>query len=120
MKEEKKVDTSGLSLSKQRKIQREKEIKKMKRNRILLKAAKITFLTVVIVGFASVAGIKIYREVTRIKPSSDFSAYLDDNGFISGINATDVLGTFDYKGLEVPQSEVEYTDENVETRRFSC
>lgn len=115
MKEEKKVDTSGLSLSKQRKIQREKEIKKMKRNRILLKAAKITFLTVVIVGFASVAGIKIYREVTRIKPSSDFSAYLDDNGFISGINATDVLGTFDYKGLEVPQSEVEYTDEDVET-----
>ena len=32
MKEEKKVDTSGLSLSKQRKIQREKEIKKFVSN----------------------------------------------------------------------------------------
>lgn len=115
MKEEKKVDTSGLSLSKQRKIQREKEIKKMKRDRKLLKVAKYTFIAVVVIGFASVIGIKLYREITRIKPSNDFSAYLDDNGFISGVNATNSLEALNYKGLTVPLSDVEYSDEDVES-----
>lgn len=115
MKEEKKVDTSGLSLSKQRKIQREKEIKKMKRDRKLLKVAKYTFIAVVVIGFASVIGIKLYREITRIKPSNDFSAYLDDNGFISGVNATNSLEDLNYKGLTVPLSDVEYSDEDVES-----
>lgn len=114
MKEEKNLNTSGLSASKQKRIQRKKEVQKMKRERMLLSIAKYGFIAIIVIGFASVIGVKLYREVTKIKPSSDFSAYLDDNGFVTNVNATNSLEALNYKGLEVPLSDVEYTDEDVE------
>ncbi len=58
--------------------------------------------------------IYIYRGITRVKPSSDYSASLTESGLIENVNAKDLLTLADYKNITIPVSEVEYTDEDVE------
>ncbi|MBO5198512.1 MAG: FKBP-type peptidyl-prolyl cis-trans isomerase [Lachnospiraceae bacterium] len=103
-----------MSLSKQRKMERKQEIARQKRNAAIGKVVSIVVIAALCVGVVSFAGYKIYRSITRVKPSSDYSAMLEDNGMIKNVTASDYVTLCDYKNLTIPFSEVEYTDEELE------
>ena len=111
--EDKKKNESQLSLSKERKLARKKEIVQMKRNALISKLVTIGIVSLVCIGLATLIGYKVYRNMTKVTPSSDYSAYLSDNGFIEGVTATDYVTIADYKNIKVPIAEVEYTDEQM-------
>lgn len=104
---------SSLSLSKQRKIQRKKEIEHQKRQAKINKLIGICIIALVVIGLASYGGYKIYIKANEIKASSDYSKGLDDNGFIKGVTAKDKINLCDYKNISVPLKDVEYSDESV-------
>lgn len=120
MKAEKKNNTKKqaqqepMSLSKERKLARKKEIAQKKREAVINKIVATVVIAALCIGIAAFAGYKIYRSVTRVKPSSNFSAMLEDNGFIKGVNASSYLNLAEYKNITIPAAEVEYTDEKMQ------
>lgn len=105
---------SGMSMSKARKIARKKEIEQMKRNAVVQKIVSICLVAVLCVGLVSYIGYSIYRKATRVVPNNNYSAALNENGFVDGVDAASSLNLVDYKSIKVPLSEVEYSDESVE------
>lgn len=114
MKQEKQTNDSSMSLSKQRKLQRQKEIQQKKRQDKINKIIGICVIVAIIIGIGSFVGYKVYRNATKIVASADYSKYIADNGFIDGVTATTAIDLADYKNITVPLSEVEYSDESVE------
>lgn len=114
MKQEKQTNDSSMSLSKQRKLQRQKEIQQKKRQDKINKIIGILVIVAIIVGICSYVGYKVYRKATKIVASDDYSKYIADNGFIDGVTATSAIKLADYKNITVPLSEIEYSDESVE------
>ena len=51
--------------------------------------------------------------MTTTQASSDYSAYLNEDGTIKGVNPTDYITPVDYKNIVVPKSEIEYTEEDM-------
>lgn len=114
MKEVKQNETSQVSLSKARKIARKKEIARNKKMAVLTKIITIVVAIAASVGIISLVGYSIYRGVTRVKPSSDYSASLTEEGLIENVTAKDLLTLPEYKNITIPLNEVEYSDEDVE------
>jgi len=71
-------------------------------------------IAVISVGIVLLIGSSVYKNINRVKPSSNYSAYLNDDGLIKDVTATDHLDLVDYANITVPLSEVEYSDEAVE------
>ncbi len=105
------MEENTVSKSKQKREDRAKNLAKQKRNGWIVK------LVFGIIGVALIALLgylivdKIITEANTVKPSSDYSAQLNDNGYIKDVKATDYVTLCNYKGIEVPSSEVNYTDE---------
>ncbi len=114
MKKETQKDDVQLSLSKQKRLEREKKRAKDKREKLIWKIAGIV-LAVLLVGVI-VAAIEqtIYFSVNSVKASDDYSAQLTDEGFIKDVNASASITLADYKTITVPLSEIEYSDDSVE------
>jgi trigger factor len=110
--EDKKKVTQHVS-SKDRKLAKKKEIAHLKRNARISKLTTISVISLICIGLATLIGFKVYRSITKVTPSSDYSAYLTDNGFIEGATATSYVDLGDYKNLKVPASEIEYTDKQL-------
>lgn len=107
---EDKKNQHQLSLSQERKLARKKEIAQLKRNARISKLVTISVVSLLCIGLATLIGFKVYRNLTKVVPSSDYSAYLTDNGFIEGVTASSYVDIGDYKNLKVPAGEVEYTE----------
>lgn len=105
------MEENTISKSKQKREERAKNAEKKKRENLILKITGIA-IAVIIVGLV-VFGIArvIIKEANTINASGDYSAQLDDNGYIKGVRALDYVTLCDYKNIEVPSSEVNYTDE---------
>lgn len=114
MKEVKQTENTSKLTSKDRKLIRKKEIQKMQRNAKISKIISILAVVIISIGLVSLIGYNVYRSITRIKPSSDYSANLTDDGKIEGLSGTSHLNLPNYSGITVPKSEVEFTDEEVE------
>ncbi len=113
-KEEQGKADEPMSLSKERKLARKHEIARQKRNAVIGRVVSIVIIAALCVGVVSFAGYRIYRAITGVKPSSDYSALLDENGFIEGVTASSYVTLPDYQNLTIPAEEVEYTDEELE------
>lgn len=104
-------ETQAMSHSKAKRIARKQEIAKKKRenavNSLIIYGIVAVVAAVILVGI----GVSVYRVATKITPSSDYSAKLEDNGFIKGVNASSKLELCDYKNIRVPYDEIAYTDE---------
>lgn len=72
-------------------------------------------VVVVIVGLI-VWGIAalVMAQLNQVAPNSNYSDGLTANGFIKGVTASDKINIPEYKGIEVPYSEIEYTDEQID------
>lgn len=105
------MEESSVSKSKQKREERAQSAARKKRNSLIAKIISIV-IAVAVIGLAVFGIVRvIIKEANTIAASGDYSAQLDDNGFVKGIKATDYVTLCDYKNIEVPSSEVTYTDE---------
>lgn len=116
MKENKEVavNESELSNSKKKRLDREKKNSKKKAESLVLKivgaVVVVAVVALIVWGIVSAS----MKKANTITASNDYSAQLEDNGFIKGVKAADYVDLCDYKNIEVPLSEVEYPDASVE------
>ncbi len=105
------MEENTVSKSKQKREERAKNAEKKKRENLILKicgiAVGVVIIGLIVFGIARV----IIKEANTINASGDYSAQLDDNGFIKGVKALDYVTLCDYKNIEIPVSDVTYTDE---------
>lgn len=102
-----------ISKSKAKREERQKEVSKARHSKIAAKAAGIVAGVAVVGVIAGAIGFNVYKVAMRTTSSSDFSAGLNDNGVIEGVDIDQVLTLADYKNLTVPKEEVAATDEEV-------
>lgn len=114
VKEEVKEKKNDISRSKQKRIDREKQAKALKKSNVLSKVIWIVIAVAFVGAIAALIGTNMYKESQKIVANGDFGAQLEDNGFIKGVKATDYITLCDYKNIVVPASEVEYTDAEFE------
>ena len=108
------ANSEKMSLSKQRKLARQKEIANKKRNTIL---GWTIFVVVCILIVGLVTWLIIAdqnKKAKEVVADGDHSAQIDDNGMIKGIKAADYITPADYKNITASLSELEYPDEDVE------
>lgn len=115
MKAKKQNENVSLSPGQQRRLEKKKEIERLKRNAVLGKIVTYCLIALISVGLLTTIGFSIYRSVTTIKPSNDFSANLNEDGLIKDVTVDDYLELVDYKNITAPLSEIEYSDESVDT-----
>lgn len=99
-----------MSHSQAKRLARQKEIANQKKDNLINNLIIYGIIGVVALVIIAAIGVSIYKSATKIAPSSDYSAKLNDNGFIKGVNAASTLDLCEYKGIEIPLSEIEYTD----------
>lgn len=90
-------------------------------NKKAQKEAKRTNLTsnliiaLVITIFAAGIGSYVYYRATTTQSSSDYSAYLNEDGTLKGIDVEASITPFDYKNITVSAADVTYTEEEMNT-----
>ena len=105
------MEENTVSKSKQKREERAKNAEKKKRDSLIIKIIGIC-IAVVLIGLVGWGIVRtIIKEANTITASGDYSKEFDDNGFIKGVRALDYVTLCDYKNIEVPESEVTYTDE---------
>ncbi len=105
------MEEQSVSKSKQKREERARNAAKQKRTSLIWKIVGIV-VAVALIGLAAWAVVRVViKELNTINPSGDYSSQLDDNGYIKGVRALDYVTLCDYKNIEVPESEVTYTDE---------
>lgn len=110
-----KKETEELSKSKAKREERQKEIAKAKKQKLISKIITIIVVAVFIGVFAVAIGFNIYKAAIRTTSSTDFSACLTDEGLIEGADTTSAVALADYENLVVPMSEVAATAEEVDS-----
>jgi trigger factor len=114
MKVNKQNENSSMSSGQKKRLEKKREIERAKQSALLNKILSYSLVTLIAVGLVSIIGYSIYRNVTKIKPSSDFSAYLTDDGLIKDVTASEFLDLVDYKNITAPLTEIEYPDASVD------
>ncbi len=105
------MEETTVSKSKQKRDERAKNAANKKKEALIWKIAGIC-IGVIIIGLVAWGIVSmVKKEAEKIDASGDYSALLEDNGFIKNVKATDYVTLCDYKNIVVPKSKVTYTDE---------
>ena len=70
-------------------------------------------IVLVIALFAAGIGSFVYYRMTTTQASSDYSAYLNEDGTIKDINVADYITPIDYKNITISAAVVEYTEDEM-------
>ena len=108
-------EQSSISKSQQKRLERKKEIESAKRKSKLAMISVVAVVFLLLAGIISLIGYSVYKNMSIIQPSSDYSQGLTSEGLIKDVTATDYVELADYSNIQVPLSEIEYSDESVET-----
>ena len=113
---ENKKDTKydGMSASKAKRERAKDEREAVKRAAARNRAILIAVCVAIVGVIAAYNGYQWYKEKNRTHASTDFSAMLNEDGTIQGINVTDYVKTFDVNGVKIAKADVEYTDEEMQ------
>ena len=63
--------------------------------------------------FAAGIGSFVYYRMTTTQSSSDYGAFLNEDGTLKNVNPTDYITPLDYKNIVVPKTEIEYTEDEM-------
>ena len=112
--EKKNSKYEGMSASKAKRERQKEEREKDKRAKV--RGRVIAGLVVLaIVGCIGAAyGRQWYKEKNKIKPSTDYSAMLNEDGTIQNVNVTDYVKDFDVNSVKIAAADVAYTDEDMQ------
>ena len=108
-------DDSSMSKGQLKRIARREAIKKEQRQSKITKIVTYSVLILVGAGILSSIGYSIYQNIMKVKPSSDYSAYLTEDGLIQDVTASELLDLAEYTNVMVPLSEIEYSEESIDT-----
>ena len=71
-------------------------------------------IVVIVAIFVVAIGSFIYTKATTTTSSSNYGAFLNEDGTIRDTNPTDYVEAIDYKNITVPAGEVTYTEEEMQ------
>lgn len=111
----KETDDTQLSKSKAKRVERQKEIAKEKKEQLVRKITTAAIVAVFVGIFAIAIGFQLYKAAIRTTSSTDFSAGLTEAGLIEGVDTASAVTLADYESLVVPMSEVSATTEEVDS-----
>lgn len=108
------AESANISHSKQKRMERAKKASQKK-------AASLTVKIVIVVVAVAIGALiawgvtnAVIKAMNTITPDNDFSAQIDDNGYVKGVNPDSYIELCDYKNLVIPKTEIEYSDEALE------
>ena len=104
----------GMSLSKQRKLARQEEIAKQKRQAATFKVVVVILVLALIALVVWAIVSKIQKVNNEVEMNTNFSEQLDDNGRIKDINAGDYVTLCDYNNITASMADLQYSDEKVD------
>ena len=111
----KQKEQSSISKSQQKRLERKKEIEMAKKKSKIVWISVIAVIILILAGILSLIGYSVYKNMSIIQSSSDYSKGLTTEGMIKDVTATDYVELADYSNITIPLSEIEYSDESVET-----
>ncbi len=107
-------NAENISKSMQKRIDRANQNKKAKRTAATGRIIGAVILILIAAGVIYLVSSAAIKAINSVSPSDDFSKYLDDNGYIKGVTAASCVTLPEYKGVKIPLSEVEYSDDDVQ------
>ncbi len=111
----KNTETEALSKSKAKRQERQKEVAKTKKQKLIGRIITTIVLTVIIAVFAVAAGFEIYKAAIRTKSSTDYSIALTEEGLIKNADVASAVSLADYENLVVPLDAVIAAESDVES-----
>ncbi len=112
-KEENNAD-NNMSNSMKKRIERQDQQKKAKRSALTGRIASILILALIAAGVIYLIAAAVVKASYKVTPSDDYSACLDDNGYIKGVTASSCVTLPEYKGLSIPKNEIEATETDIQ------
>lgn len=89
------------------------ESKKAKKEAKRTKLATNLVIALVVAIFAAGIGSFVYYRMTTTQASSDYSAYLNEDGTLKNVNPTDYITPLDYKNITVSATDIEFSEEEM-------
>ena len=114
MAEKKNSKYEGMSASKAKRERIKDERAKAKRDKIKGIAIAVAVVVAIVAFFGAFYARQWYKEQNRTVASTDYSAMLNEDGTIEGVNVTDYVKTFDIDGVTLKKADLEFTDAEVE------
>lgn len=108
-------NAENVSKSMQKRIDRANQNRKAKRSALTGKIISYVILGLIAAGIIYLIAAAAIKAINRVTPSDDFSTMLDANGYVKGVNASSCVTLPEYKGVSIPLSEIEYSDEEVQS-----
>jgi len=113
--------TATISNSKQKRLERQKKRDAAKKSEIISKVIAGVAIVAILAAMGYAIAMSAIKSSKTITASNDYSAGLNNDGYISGVTASSLVSMpDDYANITVPASEVEYTDamweEEIETQ----
>ena len=105
------MSENNMTKSQAKRKARQEEIKKVQREAKRTKFTTNFIIVLVIALFAAGIGSFVYYRMTTTQSSSDYGAFLNEDGTLKNVNPTDYITPIDYKNIVVPQSEIAYTED---------
>ena len=107
------MSENNMTKSQAKRKARQEASQKAKREAKRTKITTNLIIALVILIFAAGIGSAIYFRMTTTQASSDYSAYLNEDGTIKNVNPTDHITPIDYKNIVVSQADIEYTEDDM-------
>lgn len=108
------MSENNMTKSQAKRKARLEESQKAKREATRTKFTTNLIIALVVALFAVGIGSYVYYRMTTTQASSDYNAYLNEDGTIKGVNPADYITPIDYKNIVVPKSEIEFTEEEMQ------
>ena len=109
------MSENAMTKSQAKRKARLEESKKAKRQSRRNQFAGNFVIIALLAIFIGAIGSFVYFKATTTQASSDYGAYLNDDGTLKGINPTDYIEPLDYKNIFVTSADVAYTEEEMNT-----
>ena len=109
------MSENNMTKSQAKRKARQKENQKAKREAKRTKLTTNLALILVVALFAAGIGSFVYYKMNFTQSSSDYGAFLNDDGTLKNVNPADYITPPDYKNIVVPKEEVEYTEEDMQS-----
>ena len=114
MAEKKNSKYEGMSASKAKRERIKDERAKAKRDEAKGIVLAVVVVAAVIAFFGAFYARQWFKEKNKTVASTDYSAMLNDDGTIEGINVEDYVETFDINDVTLAKADLEFTDAEVE------
>ena len=114
MAEKKNSKYEGMSASKAKRERIKDERAKAKRDEAKGIVIAVVVVIAVIAFFGAFYARQWFKEQNKTVASTDYSAMLNDDGTIEGINVEDYVETFDVNDVTLAKADLEFTDAEVE------